>query len=55
MAEPAAGPINLADFEELAAGRIDPGPLGYFAGGAWDEVTLRENVSSWRRWRLRPL
>ena len=54
MAEPAAGPINLADFEELAAGRIDPGPLGYFAGGAWDEVTLRENVSSWRRWRLRP-
>jgi isopentenyl diphosphate isomerase/L-lactate dehydrogenase-like FMN-dependent dehydrogenase len=54
MAEPAAGPINLADFEALAAERLDPGPLGYFAGGAWDEVTLRENVSSWRSWRLRP-
>jgi isopentenyl diphosphate isomerase/L-lactate dehydrogenase-like FMN-dependent dehydrogenase len=54
MAEPATGPINLADFEALASERLDPGPLGYFAGGAWDEVTLRENVSSWRRWRLRP-
>ncbi|MEK6278071.1 MAG: alpha-hydroxy acid oxidase [Actinomycetota bacterium] len=33
---------------------LEPGPLGYFAGGAGDEVTLRENVSVWRRWRLRP-
>lgn len=28
--------------------------LGYFAGGAADEVTLRDNVSAWGRWRLRP-
>lgn len=28
--------------------------LGYFAGGACDEVTLEDNVAAWRRWRLRP-
>jgi isopentenyl diphosphate isomerase/L-lactate dehydrogenase-like FMN-dependent dehydrogenase len=49
-----AEPINVADFERLASEALDAGPLGYFAGGAWDEVTLRENVECWRRWRLRP-
>jgi isopentenyl diphosphate isomerase/L-lactate dehydrogenase-like FMN-dependent dehydrogenase len=33
---------------------LEPGPLGYFAGGAGDEVTLRENLEAFRRWRLRP-
>jgi isopentenyl diphosphate isomerase/L-lactate dehydrogenase-like FMN-dependent dehydrogenase len=47
-------PINVADYERLASEALDAGPLGYFAGGAWDEVTLRENVEAWRRWRLRP-
>jgi 4-hydroxymandelate oxidase len=54
VAESAAGPINVADYERLASEALDAGPLGYFAGGAWDEVTLRENVDIWRRWRLRP-
>jgi isopentenyl diphosphate isomerase/L-lactate dehydrogenase-like FMN-dependent dehydrogenase len=54
MPEPVAGPINVADYERLAAERLEAGPLGYFSGGAWDEVTLRENVDVWRRWRLRP-
>ena len=54
MAEPAAGPINVADYERIATERMEAGPLGYFNGGAWDEVTLRENVDVWRRWRLRP-
>ncbi len=49
-----AEPINVADYERLASEALDAGPLGYFAGGAWDEVTLRENVDTWRRWRLRP-
>jgi isopentenyl diphosphate isomerase/L-lactate dehydrogenase-like FMN-dependent dehydrogenase len=48
------GPINVADFERLAAEKLDEGTLGYFAGGAGDELTLRENVEAWRRWRLRP-
>jgi isopentenyl diphosphate isomerase/L-lactate dehydrogenase-like FMN-dependent dehydrogenase len=46
--------INVADFERAAAEKLDAGALGYFAGGAGDEVTLRDNVEAWRRWRLRP-
>src|ERR1700682_2173494 len=46
--------INVADFEGLAAEKLEAGALGYFAGGACDEVTLGENVEAWRRWRLRP-
>ncbi|MGC1166850.1 MAG: alpha-hydroxy acid oxidase [Solirubrobacterales bacterium] len=48
------GPINVADFERVAAGKLDAGTLGYFAGGAGDELTLRDNVAAWSRWRLRP-
>lgn len=48
------GPINVADFERLAAAKLERGPLDYFAGGAGDELTLRENVSAWGHWRLRP-
>jgi isopentenyl diphosphate isomerase/L-lactate dehydrogenase-like FMN-dependent dehydrogenase len=48
------GPINVADFERLAAERLEQGPLDYFAGGAGDELTLRENVAAWGHWRLRP-
>jgi len=48
------GPINVADFERIAAARLDPGVLGYFAGGAGDELTLADNVAAWSRWRLRP-
>lgn len=48
------GPINVADFERLAAEKLEPGPRDYFAGGAGDEVTLRENVAGWSYWRLRP-
>jgi isopentenyl diphosphate isomerase/L-lactate dehydrogenase-like FMN-dependent dehydrogenase len=48
------GLINVADFERAAAAKLEPGVLGYFAGGAGDEVTLGDNVGAWRRWRLRP-
>ncbi len=46
--------INVADFERAAEERLDAGAWGYFAGGAGDEVTLRENVAAWQRLRLRP-
>ena len=39
-------PVNVADYERLAAERLEPGPLGYYAGGAGDEHTLRENVAA---------
>jgi isopentenyl diphosphate isomerase/L-lactate dehydrogenase-like FMN-dependent dehydrogenase len=48
------GPINVSDFELLAAEKLDRGELDYFAGGAGDELTLRENVAAWGHWRLRP-
>jgi isopentenyl diphosphate isomerase/L-lactate dehydrogenase-like FMN-dependent dehydrogenase len=47
-------PLNVHDYERLAAGRLDPGAYGYFAGGADDEVTLRDNVAAFARVRLRP-
>ena len=47
-------PLNVWDYEALAAERLDPGPLGYYAGGAGDELTLRDNVEAYRRWQLRP-
>lgn len=47
-------PINVADYERLAAERLEPGVHGYFAGGAGDERTLRDNVAAFERWRLRP-
>jgi isopentenyl diphosphate isomerase/L-lactate dehydrogenase-like FMN-dependent dehydrogenase len=53
-AAPDPEPCNVADYERLAAERIEPGALGYFAGGAGDERTLRENVDAYARWRLRP-
>lgn len=46
--------INVADFERAAEGKLDAGVAGYFFGGAGDELTLRENVSAWGHWRLRP-
>ena len=48
------GWINVGDAEREAAERLGPGPLGYFAGGAGDELTLAENLEAWRRWRFRP-
>src|SRR6187455_3170423 len=47
-------PINIADYERIAAERLDAGPLAYFGGGAGDEFTMRENVAAYRRWALRP-
>lgn len=47
-------PVNLADYEALAAERIDPGPIAYYAGGAGDERTLRDNVDAYARHRLLP-
>jgi len=46
--------INVADAEREGLEKLERGPRDYFAGGAGDEVTLRENVEAWGRWRLRP-
>jgi isopentenyl diphosphate isomerase/L-lactate dehydrogenase-like FMN-dependent dehydrogenase len=47
-------PLNIHDYELLAGERLEAGALGYFAGGAGDEHTVRWNVEAFRSWRLRP-
>lgn len=44
----------LTDYEPLARERMTPAAWAYFAGGAGDEWTLRENVAAFARLRLRP-
>jgi 4-hydroxymandelate oxidase len=46
--------ISLADYEAAAERQLPPGPLGYYAGGAGDEITLRDNAAAWRRLAIRP-
>ncbi|MGZ6270842.1 MAG: alpha-hydroxy acid oxidase [Candidatus Limnocylindrales bacterium] len=45
---------NLREFEVLARERLDPASFAYYAGGSWDEVTLRENEAAFARRRLLP-
>ena len=47
-------PLNVLDYERAAESCLDPGALGYFAGGAGDERTLLENVDAFARLHLRP-
>jgi isopentenyl diphosphate isomerase/L-lactate dehydrogenase-like FMN-dependent dehydrogenase len=49
-----AEPLNVWDYERLAEERLDANAFAYFAGGAGDEVTLRENVAAFQRHKLRP-
>lgn len=44
----------LADFEALAQAALPPQAFAYYSGGAWDEVTLAENVAAFRRRVLQP-
>ena len=46
--------LNVWDYERAAEERLEPGAFGYFAGGAADEWTMRENVAAFGRWVLRP-
>ena len=46
--------LLLRDFETEARRRLDPAVFDYFAGGADDEVTVRENESAFARIGLVP-
>ena len=46
--------FNVGDYEREAERLLDPAAFGYFAGGAGDERTLRDNVEAFSRWQLRP-
>ena len=53
-APPPGDPVRLADFEALALAKLPPASGGYYSGAANDEVTLRDNVAAFERWRFVP-
>lgn len=46
--------LNLMDYEREAAQHLDANAYGYYAGGAADEVTLRDNREAFERIKLAP-
>ena len=44
--------LNLFDLEKQAKALLPQTAYDYFAGGAWDEVTLRENRAAFERFRV---
>jgi 4-hydroxymandelate oxidase len=46
--------VPVREFEERARRRLDPVVYDYFAGGAGDELTVRENEAAYARIRLLP-
>jgi len=46
--------VGLADFEPLARERMLGPAYDYVAGGAWDEITLRESIEAWQAYRFVP-
>lgn len=46
--------VRLTDFEPYARERMLGPAYDYVAGGAWDEITLRESVEAWAKHRFVP-
>src|SRR5215210_5612592 len=46
--------VSVAEFEPLARERMLAPAFDYVNGGSWDELTLAENVETWRRVRFVP-
>jgi len=44
--------LNIADYARAAAAKLPKDVLGYFEGGALDEITLKENTAGWERLKL---
>ncbi len=53
-AEALARVVTVDDLEALGRARLDPMVAAYYAGGAGDLVTLRDNRAAWARVRLAP-
>ncbi len=47
-------PVSIDEYEALALDRLPGMSFDYFAGGAGEEWTLRENREAFHRWVLRP-
>ncbi|KAK8869723.1 hypothetical protein IAR55_000291 [Kwoniella newhampshirensis] len=50
----ASKPVSIADLEQLALEKLPKSVREYYAGGAEDEITLRENITSLQRYRVVP-
>ncbi len=46
--------VSLFDYERAASAQLPPAAAAYYRSGAGDELSLRENLESWRRFRLLP-
>jgi 4-hydroxymandelate oxidase len=46
--------INLFGYEQLAKEHLSHMAFDYYSSGAWDEVTLRDNLAAFTRVKLRP-
>jgi isopentenyl diphosphate isomerase/L-lactate dehydrogenase-like FMN-dependent dehydrogenase len=46
--------LTVDDYEPAAREVLEPGVFDYYAGGAGDELTLRENVLAFERYVIRP-
>jgi len=46
--------LTVDDYAAAAQGALEQGVFDYYAGGAGDEITLRENVRAFERWLVRP-
>lgn len=46
--------LNSRDYEATARDLLPPSVYDYYAGGAGDEITVRENEAAWQRRRLLP-
>lgn len=44
--------LNLDDYERVAEERLERSVYDYYAGGSWDELTLRDNSRAFDRIRL---
>lgn len=44
--------LNVDDYERAAQAKLDKGVFDYYAGGSWDEITLRDNLRAFDRIRL---
>ena len=44
--------LNLHELEKLAKEKLPQSAYGYYLSGAWDEVTLRENLTAFERIKI---
>lgn len=47
-------PINICEYESLAPKYLSLMALDDYTSGAWDEMTLGDNRTAYKKYKLRP-